>query len=94
MSIIARGTLFATAFAAIFAIPGAADACAVCYQAKTDASRIAFIGTTALLTFLPLVVVGGGVWWVRRKFAQAAAGPEVDAAPQTPICIKSLKLSA
>ncbi len=76
MSRVARGSLFATAFAAVFAIAGVADACPVCFQAKTEASRIAFIATTALMTFLPLAVVGGGVWWVRRKFAQAESAPE------------------
>ncbi len=55
------------------ALPGAAEACAVCFQAKSDATRIAFIASTAAMTFLPLAVVGGLAWWVRRKFVQAEA---------------------
>ncbi len=50
-----------------------AEACAVCFQAKSDATRIAFIASTAAMTFLPLAVVGGVAWWVRRRFAQAEA---------------------
>jgi hypothetical protein len=60
-------------------VPGAADACAVCFQAKSDASRIANIATTAAMTALPLALIGGFVWWIRRKFrnARAAAQPEL-----------------
>ena len=57
----------------LLALPGAAEACAVCFQAKTDATRVAFIASTAAMTFLPLAVVGGVAWWVRRKFVQAEA---------------------
>ncbi len=56
------------------ALPGIAEACAVCFQAKTDASRIAFIATTAFMTALPLVLFGSVVYWLRRRFA--AAEPE------------------
>ena len=54
-------------------LPGVSEACAVCFQAKSDATRIAFIASTAAMTFLPLAVVGGVAWWVRRKFVQAEA---------------------
>lgn len=54
-------------------LSGEASACAVCFQAKSDATRVAFIASTAAMTFLPLLVVGGVAWWVRRKFVQADA---------------------
>ncbi len=54
-------------------LPGDALACAVCFQAKSDASRVAFIATTAAMTFLPLVVIGGVAWWVRRQVVKADA---------------------
>jgi hypothetical protein len=60
----------------LLALPGAAEACAVCFQAKTDATRIAFIASTAAMTFLPLAVVGGLAWWVRRRFARADASAD------------------
>jgi hypothetical protein len=56
-----------------FAAAGSAEACAVCFQAKTDASRIAFIATTAAMTALPLLLIGGVVYWVRSRFRSQAA---------------------
>lgn len=47
--------------------PDFAEACAVCGAAQDEATRKAFVGTTAFMTFLPLgmlfVVVG---WYIRR----------------------------
>jgi len=54
-------------------VPETAEACAVCFQAKSDASRVAFIVTTAGMTFLPLIVIAGVAWWVRRQFVKAEA---------------------
>ncbi len=73
ISPLALASLVSLALAFILALPGVAEACAVCFQAKTDATRIAFIASTAAMTFLPLAVVGGVAWWVRRKFVQAEA---------------------
>lgn len=42
-------------------------ACPVCFAAKNEENRTAFIVTTGFLTFLPLSLVGGGVWWLRRR---------------------------
>ena len=46
-------------------------ACPVCFSAKNEENRIAFIITTAFLTFLPLGLFGGGVWWLHRRARQA-----------------------
>ena len=51
-------------------LPRASVACAVCFTGKDDASRLTFILTTALLTSLPLLLIGGAVWWLRRRFAE------------------------
>jgi hypothetical protein len=46
-------------------------ACTVCSGGQEEASRKAFVGTTALLTFLPMVVAGSAIWFfVRRTLAQ------------------------
>ncbi len=46
-------------------------ACPVCTGIEEEASRKAFVGTTALLTFLPLILVGIAVsFFVRRTLAQ------------------------
>jgi hypothetical protein len=47
--------------------PRIGHACAVCFSGREDGARIAFIGTTALLTLLPLVMIGGVAWWLWRR---------------------------
>ena len=41
-------------------------ACAVCDAGETS-NRTAFYFTTALLTFAPLIMLGGGAWYIWRK---------------------------
>ena len=56
---------------AILLVCDPALACTVCSGGQEEASRKAFVGTTALLTFLPLLVVGTVVTlFVRRTLAQ------------------------
>ena len=50
-------------------LPEAAQACAVCGPG-TEASRAAFILTTGILTALPLLLIGGLVWWLRGRVAE------------------------
>jgi len=51
----------------ILASPSVAQACAVCFSGRSDEQREAFLATTGLLTFLPLILLGFGVWaFVRR----------------------------
>jgi hypothetical protein len=52
---------------ALCLLPRVAHACPVCFAAKNDASRVAFIVTTGFLTALPLVVLGGLIYWVFRR---------------------------
>ena len=54
------------AFCAAFLAARATLACAVCFTA-TEENRIAFIATTVFLTFLPLLIIGGVIWWLREK---------------------------
>ena len=63
--------------AALLLLPLAADACAVCGAAQQEASRKAFIGTTAFMTFLPLAILFGVIsWFVRRALAKERADAE------------------
>lgn len=67
------GSWAAAAFVvALFAL--AADtalACSVCTGIQEEASRKAFVGTTALLTFLPLILVGiAASFFVRHTLAR------------------------
>ena len=43
-----------------------AQACSVCFSA-TEENRFMFIATTGFLTFVPLILVGSFVYWLRRK---------------------------
>ena len=52
---------------ALFAhvLPSAAFACAVC-GGGVERSRMAFFGTTILLSLLPLALMAGGFLWIAR----------------------------
>ena len=52
-------------------VPRWAEACSVCSAGREDETRTAFIVTTAGMTALPFVLVGGMVWYVRRRFIEA-----------------------
>ena len=66
----ARWVVLALVVVAAIFTADAASACTVCIGNQTEASRKAFVGTTALLTFLPLTVVGGVITlFVRRTLA-------------------------
>jgi hypothetical protein len=46
--------------------PAVGDACPVCFSGS-DRSRLAFFGTTILMSLLPLGLIGSGLWWLRRR---------------------------
>ena len=52
---------------AIVLSPQLANACSVCMTGKDDETRAAFIAMTAFMTFLPIGLIGGLVWWLRRR---------------------------
>jgi hypothetical protein len=54
---------FATALVTLS--PSAAQACAVCFAGEEE-GRIAYIAMTFFLTFLPLTMIGFGVYMLRR----------------------------
>lgn len=53
--------------AALLALAGAAHACPVCGAEGAARNRAAFLGTTILLSLLPLAMIGGGAWWFLRR---------------------------
>ena len=53
--------------AAVVLSPRVALACSVCSAGRDDETRAAFIATTGFMTLLPLVLIGGLVWWLRRR---------------------------
>ena len=54
-------------------LPRAAAACAVCVSGQEDRSTLAFRYTTAVLSLLPLGMVGGGVLWLRHRMRHLEA---------------------
>lgn len=63
MSALAHAALVALLVAA----PRIAEACAVCMAGNDEANRNAFLLTTGFLSVLPPALVGGAVWWLRRR---------------------------
>jgi hypothetical protein len=61
------------ALAAVLLAPDAARACAVCAGKDSAAVSWAMLKGTALLSLLPLGVIGTGVWYLRRRARQLAA---------------------
>jgi hypothetical protein len=72
------------------ATPKLAVACAVCGGGTAD-NRIEFILTTAFLTFLPLILIGGVVYGLRRRYLQVA---QLDVRSELPVPDPSLGYSA
>ena len=64
---------------ALVALPELASACAVCGAAvEDDQSRVAYLVTSAVLSVLPLALLGGFLLWLRRQYRRqrnAAAPP-------------------
>jgi hypothetical protein len=73
-----RFTILTLALAAWLALPDAAHACAVCFDAS-DENRQAFLVTTAFLSLLPLGMVGGAGLWLRRRVRERDSSIDSDA---------------
>ncbi len=63
----------AAAVALIAALPDVAHACPVCFD-RDDEARLAFLATTGLLTLLPLGLVAGTGWWLRKRAREVEDG--------------------
>jgi hypothetical protein len=70
---------------ALFALalgPELASACAVCSAGRDDESRFAFLMMTIFMSVTPLALIGGLVYWIRRRHLALEAREE--GAPSTP----------
>lgn len=47
-------------------LPDSVAACPVCFDSSEE-NRLAFLATTAFLSFLPLGMVAGAGLWIRKK---------------------------
>jgi hypothetical protein len=53
--------------------PSLGRACDVCMQASNSSVQQAFMFASLFLSLTPLVLVGGFVWWLRRRAQRFAA---------------------
>jgi hypothetical protein len=51
---------------ALVILPDVAHACPVCFDQK-EKNRLAFFTTTIFLSGMPLAMIAGTAWWLRRK---------------------------
>ncbi len=56
----------AVALAAAAFLASSAEACSVCAVGKEEA-RVAYYATTAILSFLPLIMIGGMVYYLFKR---------------------------
>lgn len=63
----------ALVLAFVLLAPRVSLACAVCMSGREEASQWAFIGTTIVLSLLPLTLIGGMILWIRRRLRQMEA---------------------
>ncbi len=75
MTLAARARIAAFGAALFPWAPQAARACAVCTSGTEDENRLAFILTTVFLSALPLLMVGGLAWWLRRRARELERDP-------------------
>lgn len=70
-----RTTAALTLALGLLLLPGAAEACSVCFSSD-ESSRVTYKITAALLTLLPFALIGGTalvLWRRARKLARADA---------------------
>jgi hypothetical protein len=72
----------------VWAFPAVAWACPVCFAARDEAERLALLATTVFLTSLPVLMIGGIIYWVVRRSSELdanmnAAGPSAEVEPQS-----------
>jgi len=60
-------TVPAIALALMWA-PDAAQACSVCIGTQSADTQIAYRAMTAFMTFTPMAIVGGVIYWIYRRF--------------------------
>jgi len=69
----------ASVVAAVVALAWVADlayACPSC-ASPLEENRQAFVDTTVFLTVVPLMMMGGFIWWLRRRIRAMDEAPEI-----------------
>jgi hypothetical protein len=71
-------------------LPGVALACPVCFAAKDEANRVAFLITTVLLTALPVIMIGGVIVWLARRAREMDLEDRAEQQAQTAVAESSV----
>ncbi len=61
--------------------PELASACAVCSAGRDDESRFAYLMMTIFMSVTPLALLGGLVYWIRRRYHALEAREATAALP-------------
>ena len=77
-----RGVSQALITACLCALPSIAYACSACFQAKDEATRVAFLATTLFLTGAPLIMIGGVIYWLASRSVADADAETTSASPE------------
>ena len=72
-------------------LPDSAFACAVCGAAQEEATRKAFVGTTAFMTFLPLGMLAVLIGWFIRRSLEIEQEEEVTTPPEHEQIVQPLR---
>ena len=72
---VARVSVAAAAVAVAW-LADLAYACPSC-ASPLEENRQAFVDTTVFLTVVPLMMIGGFIWWLRRKTREINDAPEI-----------------
>ena len=60
--------LSSLALLALILAPELASACAVCSAGRDEENRFAFLMMTIFMSLTPLALIGGLVYWIRRRY--------------------------
>lgn len=73
-----RWVRLSVAFGALV-VASAADLARACPSCASplEENRQAFVDTTIFLTVVPLMLIGGMIWWIRRKAREMEEAPEI-----------------
>lgn len=80
-----RHSLPVLMLALLMLLPEWASACAVCSAGRDEENRFAFLMMTIFMSLTPLALIGGLVFWIRRRYlameAREAAESRQGSAP-------------
>lgn len=81
MKLLLARVLSILALAVLLLAPELASACAVCSAGRDEENRFAFLMMTIFMSLTPLGLIGGLVYWIRRRYLALEARERTSEAP-------------